>query len=71
MGEAWRDDVHRVAHTATAALKTTCLQFNPGPAAPLNAPIREGQSGLVAPVAAAAYRALIAGRYKERPTQER
>ncbi len=53
---------HLVAHTLTAALSTTCLQFSPAPLAPRNAPRMLGQAGLIAPAAAAACRALIVGR---------
>lgn len=64
-------DSHLVAHTLTAALSTTCLQFSPAPLTPLNAPKMLGQAGFTAPAAAAAYRALIVGRYRLRAVQDR
>lgn len=64
-------NLHLVAHTLTAALNSTCLQFSPAPPTPLNAPRTLGHAGLIAPAAAAAYRALIVGRYRLRAVHER
>ena len=59
-----------VAQILTAALKTTCLQFNPPPA-PLNAPMILGHAGFALPAAAAAARARMVGKYKLNAVQER
>ena len=65
------DNSHLVAHTLTAALSTTCLQFNPAPLTPLSAPRMLGQAGLMAPAAAAACRARIVGKYRLSAVHER
>jgi hypothetical protein len=67
----WEIDVHLVAQMPTAALSTNCLQFNPAPGIPCNAPKTLGQAGFTAPIAAAAYRALSVGKYKLNAAQER
>ena len=51
-----------VAHTLTAALSTTCLQFKPVPAFPVKAPSKLGQAGFAAPRAAAAALARRVGK---------
>ena len=63
--------IHLVAHKPTAALKATCLQFNPAPCTPLSAASTLGHAGFTAPIAAAAYLALIVGKYKLNAVQER
>ena len=55
------NNIHLVAHSPTAADSATCLQLSPAPLAPFNAPKMLGQSGLIAPAAAAAYRARMVG----------
>lgn len=64
-----------VAHTATAALRAICLQFNTAPVVaefcPVKAASKLGNGGLAAPVVAATALARRAGRYKLRAVQDR
>ena len=64
-------DIRRVAHTPTAALNTTCLQFQPAPARPISAALTLGHAGLAVPAAVAAARARSAGKYRLSPVHER
>lgn len=67
-----KSDIHRVAHIPTAALSTTCLQFQPAlPARPISAALTLGHPGLTVPAAVAAARARRTGRYKLNPVHER
>lgn len=63
--------IRLVAHTLTAALSANCLQLSPAPCTPCNAPSTLGQAGFTAPRAAAAYRALMVGRYRLKAAHDR
>ena len=67
----FEDNSRLVAHMLTARLNTTCLQFSPAPLTPRRAPRMLGQAGLIAPMAAAACRARIVGRYRASAVQDR
>ncbi len=69
--ECHKNYLRLVAHNPTAALSTNCLQLRPALGIPFSAPMMLGQAGFTAPAAAAAYRALIVGRYRLNAVQER